>query len=172
MYYIIGCGGVGSAIVPSFCLLKPPAEITLIDGDTLETKNLNRQLFDARQVGHEQGAGIGGQIPVPVHPGVVCPRQNPASTQRLADLPGGQPPDAAGGVGSVRRLLAVRPSSPPTKRIRRKPATTGGPGRERGVIPGFITRRSAVTTAAIRGPRPSAARAKPRTRIVSSSRPT
>lgn len=51
MNYIIGCGGVGSAIVPSFCLLKPPAEITLIDGDTLETKNLNRQLFDARQVG-------------------------------------------------------------------------------------------------------------------------
>jgi molybdopterin/thiamine biosynthesis adenylyltransferase len=51
MNYIIGCGGVGSAIVPSFCLLKSPAEITLIDGDNIETKNLNRQLFEVQQVG-------------------------------------------------------------------------------------------------------------------------
>ena len=58
MNYIIGCGGVGSAIVPSFCLLKPPAEITLIDGDTLETKNLNRQMFDARQVGMNKAEAL------------------------------------------------------------------------------------------------------------------
>ena len=58
MYYIIGCGGVGSAIVPSFCLLKPPAEITLIDGDTIETKNLNRQMFDARQVGMNKAEAL------------------------------------------------------------------------------------------------------------------
>ena len=51
MNYLIGCGGVGSAIAPSFCLLKSPSEITLIDGDQIETKNLNRQMFDARQVG-------------------------------------------------------------------------------------------------------------------------
>ena len=36
MNYIIGCGGVGSAIIPSFCLLKTPEEITLIDGDIIE----------------------------------------------------------------------------------------------------------------------------------------
>ena len=51
MNYIIGCGGVGSAIVPSFCLLKPPSDITLIDGDVIERKNLDRQMFTAAQIG-------------------------------------------------------------------------------------------------------------------------
>ncbi len=38
MNYIIGCGGVGSAIVPSFCLLKEPGDITLVDGDNSNAK--------------------------------------------------------------------------------------------------------------------------------------
>lgn len=58
MNYLIGCGGVGSAIVPSFCLLKPPAEITLIDGDTIETKNLNRQMFSPGQVGRNKAQAL------------------------------------------------------------------------------------------------------------------
>ena len=58
MNYLIGCGGVGSAIVPSFCLLKSPADITLIDGDKIEIKNLNRQLFDARQVGMNKAEAL------------------------------------------------------------------------------------------------------------------
>jgi hypothetical protein len=61
MNYIIGCGGVGSAIVPSFCLLKTPADITLIDGDTIEERNLNRQMFDAGQVGKNKAEALAGK---------------------------------------------------------------------------------------------------------------
>ena len=59
MNYIIGCGGVGSAIIPSFCLLKTPEEITLIDGDVLERKNLNRQLFEAHHLGQNKATALG-----------------------------------------------------------------------------------------------------------------
>ena len=58
MNYIIGCGGVGSAIVPSFCLLKSPGDITLVDGDSIEKKNLNRQLFDAAQIGMNKAQAL------------------------------------------------------------------------------------------------------------------
>jgi hypothetical protein len=59
MNYIIGCGGVGSAIIPSFSLLRDPADITLIDGDTLERKNLDRQLFTADQIGRNKAQALG-----------------------------------------------------------------------------------------------------------------
>jgi ThiF family len=49
--YIIGVGGVGSWLAPALSLLASPEQITLIDGDALEQKNLNRQLFDEVQVG-------------------------------------------------------------------------------------------------------------------------
>jgi len=61
MNYIIGCGGVGSAIVSSFCLLKPPGDITLVDGDSIERKNLNRQLFDAAQIGMNKAQALAGR---------------------------------------------------------------------------------------------------------------
>ena len=62
MNYIIGCGGVGSAIVPSFCLLKSPGDITLVDGDTIERKNLNRQMFDASQIGLNKAQALAGKF--------------------------------------------------------------------------------------------------------------
>ena len=58
MNHIIGCGGVGSAIVPSFCLLKSPDDITLMDGDRIERKNLNRQLFDPSQIGMNKAQAL------------------------------------------------------------------------------------------------------------------
>ena len=72
MNYIIGCGGVGSAIVPSFCLLKEPGDITLVDGDKMERKNLNRQMFDASHIGQNKAQALAAQIWLPVHAGVVC----------------------------------------------------------------------------------------------------
>lgn len=46
MNYIIGCGGVGSWLAPTLCKLVKPENITLIDGDILEEKNMDRQLFN------------------------------------------------------------------------------------------------------------------------------
>lgn len=51
MNYIIGAGGVGSFMTPALCMLTSPKEVTIIDGDKLELKNLNRQLFEKTDVG-------------------------------------------------------------------------------------------------------------------------
>ena len=75
MNYIIGCGGVGSALTPSFCLLKSPAEVTLIDGDTIETRNLDRQMFDARQVGLNKAQALATRY------GYTVGRPNSGGTQ-------------------------------------------------------------------------------------------
>ena len=50
-YFVIGCGGVGSWLAPALCLLRSPQEVTLVDGDKLEKKNLNRQLFTENDIG-------------------------------------------------------------------------------------------------------------------------
>lgn len=51
MIYIIGAGGVGSWLTPAMCMLVKPENITVVDGDHLEMKNLNRQLFTEDDVG-------------------------------------------------------------------------------------------------------------------------
>lgn len=56
--YIIGCGGVGSWLTPSLALLTSSKSITLIDGDALETKNLNRQLFNKKHVGQNKAEAL------------------------------------------------------------------------------------------------------------------
>lgn len=56
--YIIGAGGVGSWLTPALTLLTSPEQITVIDGDTLEQKNLNRQLFDESDCGEKKSAAL------------------------------------------------------------------------------------------------------------------
>lgn len=58
MNYIIGIGGVGSFLAPTLCLLVGKENITLIDGDTLETKNLNRQLFEEKHIGTNKAEAL------------------------------------------------------------------------------------------------------------------
>jgi hypothetical protein len=58
MNYIIGCGGVGSWLAPALCLLVKPTNVTLIDGDTLEQKNMNRQLFDSSHIGMNKSEAL------------------------------------------------------------------------------------------------------------------
>lgn len=57
--YILGAGGVGSWLAPAICMLKDPADVTIIDGDTLEKKNLNRQLFDESDIGSKKADALG-----------------------------------------------------------------------------------------------------------------
>lgn len=56
--YIIGCGGVGSWLTPSLTLLTSPQQITLIDMDTLEEKNLDRQLFKPEDIGRSKAEAL------------------------------------------------------------------------------------------------------------------
>jgi hypothetical protein len=56
--YIIGGGGVGSWLLPSMCLLEKPGNITCIDGDMLEFKNLNRQLFTEKDIGQNKAKAL------------------------------------------------------------------------------------------------------------------
>ncbi len=49
--YIIGAGGVGSWLAPAMCILTKPDRVIIIDGDKLEKKNLNRQLFTVEEIG-------------------------------------------------------------------------------------------------------------------------
>jgi len=55
---IVGCGGVASYLLP--CLLKtaPQASYLLIDGDTLEERNIDRQHFDPDLIGHNKATAL------------------------------------------------------------------------------------------------------------------
>jgi len=51
MIYIIGAGGVGSWLAPAMCKLVGPSHVVIVDGDKLEEKNLDRQLFSTDEIG-------------------------------------------------------------------------------------------------------------------------
>lgn len=56
--YVVGCGGTGSLLTPVLCMLIGKENVVLIDGDELEPKNLNRQLFDLGQVGQNKAMAL------------------------------------------------------------------------------------------------------------------
>lgn len=57
--YIIGAGGVGSWLTPAMCLLVGrPDRVSVIDGDKLEKKNLNRQLFTNEDIGEFKAGAL------------------------------------------------------------------------------------------------------------------
>jgi molybdopterin/thiamine biosynthesis adenylyltransferase len=61
--YIIGAGGVGSWLAPALIkLLKGGNHVTLIDGDKLEPKNLDRQLFSANDIGKNKATALSNQL--------------------------------------------------------------------------------------------------------------
>jgi molybdopterin/thiamine biosynthesis adenylyltransferase len=70
--YIIGCGGVGSWLVPALTLLTSPKLITMIDGDTLESKNLDRQLFNQKDVGRNKADALAERYQCQSRPEWFC----------------------------------------------------------------------------------------------------
>jgi hypothetical protein len=61
VHYVIGCGGVGSWLVPKLTRLLGStrrSEVTLIDGDTLEERNLDRQLFGPDDIGRNKAEAL------------------------------------------------------------------------------------------------------------------
>lgn len=56
--YIIGAGGVGSILTPVICMLVGKDNVTVIDGDVLEKKNLNRQLFTEAEIGKTKAQAL------------------------------------------------------------------------------------------------------------------
>ncbi len=62
MNYIIGAGGVGSWLAHSLAKLIEPDQITIVDGDTLESKNLDRQLFSESDIGTSKAKALGKRL--------------------------------------------------------------------------------------------------------------
>lgn len=61
---IIGCGGSGGWIAT--LLMKSPerAPVVLVDGDSIERRNLERQLFSMRDIGHNKAQALGNRMRV------------------------------------------------------------------------------------------------------------
>ena len=57
--YVIGAGGVGSWLTPAMCMLcGDPSNVVVIDGDKLEEKNLNRQLYSSKEIGEYKAGAL------------------------------------------------------------------------------------------------------------------
>jgi len=56
-HYIIGAGGCGSWLAPALLMLNR-GPVIVVDGDTLEPSNLNRQLFSAADIGKNKAVAL------------------------------------------------------------------------------------------------------------------
>jgi hypothetical protein len=61
---IVGCGGSGGWVAT--LLMKSPgrAPVVLVDGDAIERRNLERQLFSLRDVGHNKAQALAARMRV------------------------------------------------------------------------------------------------------------
>ena len=55
---VIGAGGAGSFLVPALCMLIGKDKVVVMDGDNLESKNLNRQLFTTSDIGRNKAEAL------------------------------------------------------------------------------------------------------------------
>jgi molybdopterin/thiamine biosynthesis adenylyltransferase len=58
MNYVIGAGGIASWLVPALCKLVGCTEVTVIDKDTVEFRNLDRQFFDVPDIGKSKAMAL------------------------------------------------------------------------------------------------------------------
>lgn len=61
---VIGCGGGGSWLVPALVRVHDPSKVILVDGDTLEEKNLDRQLFDKELLGMNKAEALSAKYKI------------------------------------------------------------------------------------------------------------
>lgn len=60
--YLIGAGGIGGQLLSTLLLTlaqaKDPPSVTIIDGDTVEERNLDRQLFETKHIGVNKAVAL------------------------------------------------------------------------------------------------------------------
>ena len=55
MFYLIGAGGIGCFLAPALSrMVKDPQEICIVDQDTVEKKNLSRQMYTKEHIGENK----------------------------------------------------------------------------------------------------------------------
>ncbi len=60
--FIIGAGGVGSWLAEAMVRLVTPDNVIIVDGDTLEEKNLDRQLYTEAEIGENKATALGKRL--------------------------------------------------------------------------------------------------------------
>lgn len=61
--YLVGCGGIGAWVLQALSRQATIKNLTLLDGDKIERRNLDRQLFTARHIGRYKADALNDQQP-------------------------------------------------------------------------------------------------------------